>query len=608
MTKKIAWDFVSTGGGDDDGPNNTKLEYFAGDHNYYLAREIIQNSLDARKDKNKVVTVVFNLEHFSHTNFPGYDQLLQILDKAKEYWNENEKAQNLLLSAIKCLTQSEIPFLRISDFNTTGLNGADDDKKGGWYSLVRSTGNSPKSVGGGSFGIGKGAPFAASELRIVFYATKNDSAISVFQGKAELVSYMDDGDVKRGVGSFGLGQKSVRELKQIPETFWRKIQGTDVIIAGYKNEKGWEDELIKSILRNFWYAIFKNELEVRIGKIEIRSINLEQFLTKYFLTEKYRDDVKPTGNPLQYYLAVNRGKQFPQKLPILGDCSFYFYETDEYLNHVAMMRKSHMVIFSRAFRFPGNYAGVFICDNERGDIELRKMEPPEHDEWDVNRNMVNGNAIYSEITSFIKECLEKSKIIRKTEYSEIPEMYKYLPDNEDGEIGEGLGQGAYTGNEGFDETSHMIQKKEAFEKPSIVSPQKISVLNKRIAIDDDDDDVVIVPPGPEIKKTRKKRKRNPINIHIRTYNSSQIGNRYEYTVVIKGPKTAKYDLKFFVVGEDLMDKLVIGKVSKIHGKELYHSGNYLHGVELEKDKEVRFSIETDSKFKNALKIEMNEIQ
>ncbi|MBL0306394.1 MAG: hypothetical protein IPQ25_10255 [Chitinophagaceae bacterium] len=129
MIREIKWDFVSTGGGDEDGPNNTKIEYFAGDHNYYLAREIIQNSLDARKDKANAVTVVFTLEHFSHTSFPGYDQLLQILSKAKEYWNENEKAQQLLIKAIKCLKQQEIPFLRISDFNTTGLNGSDDEVK-----------------------------------------------------------------------------------------------------------------------------------------------------------------------------------------------------------------------------------------------------------------------------------------------------------------------------------------------------------------------------------------------------------------------------------------------------------------------------------------------
>ena len=51
MEKELNWHFVSTGGGDKDGLNNSKVEYFSGDYNYYLARETIQNSIDARKNK-----------------------------------------------------------------------------------------------------------------------------------------------------------------------------------------------------------------------------------------------------------------------------------------------------------------------------------------------------------------------------------------------------------------------------------------------------------------------------------------------------------------------------------------------------------------------------
>ncbi len=165
MDKNLKWHFVSTGGGDEDGLNNSKVEYFAGDYNYYLARETIQNSIDARKDKSQPVEVVFKLENFTAQNFPGVDQMRDILKNAIDYWKESPETKTFLNSANKILSQKEIPFLRISDYNTVGLNGTDDDKKGGWYSLVRSTGNSSKASGeGGSFGIGKGAPFAASKI------------------------------------------------------------------------------------------------------------------------------------------------------------------------------------------------------------------------------------------------------------------------------------------------------------------------------------------------------------------------------------------------------------------------------------------------------------
>ena len=54
MENQIKWDFVSTGGGDADGLNNSMIEYFTGDYNYFLAREIIQNSLDAKDKKINV--------------------------------------------------------------------------------------------------------------------------------------------------------------------------------------------------------------------------------------------------------------------------------------------------------------------------------------------------------------------------------------------------------------------------------------------------------------------------------------------------------------------------------------------------------------------------
>ncbi|RKJ16181.1 hypothetical protein D7X33_47490, partial [Butyricicoccus sp. 1XD8-22] len=58
------------------------------------------------------------------------------------------------------LNEQEIPFLRISDFNTKGLEGAQTGELGSpWSSLVREAGSSNKGdSSGGSFGIGKSAP------------------------------------------------------------------------------------------------------------------------------------------------------------------------------------------------------------------------------------------------------------------------------------------------------------------------------------------------------------------------------------------------------------------------------------------------------------------
>ena len=150
-------------------------------------------------------------------------------------------------------------------------------------------------------------------------------------------------------------------------------------------------------------------------------------------------------------------------------------------------------------------------------------------------------------------------------------MYKFLPDNEDGELGNGKSEQAYTGNESNEETSQLIQRSEVFDKPVVVSSQKISVLNKKLNIDDDEiDDEIIIPPGPEKHKERKKRKRHPTNVHIRVFNSNKKNDEYEYTVILKSIKKANYDLRFFSIGEDLMDKLNLVNVSLVNGQKNYY--------------------------------------
>jgi hypothetical protein len=610
MNNQPKWEFASTGGSPDEGIHNSMIEHFAGNYNYHLAREIIQNSLDAKlENSNKPAVVQFKLENFTQAEIPRHSQMQEILQKCNDYWID-EETREFMQKAIRCISQEHIPVLKISDYNTKGLSGDDYQKDGTWYKLVKSRGSSSKVGGeGGSFGIGKGAPFAASDLRIVFYSTKNEAEDIIFQGIAELVSFKDNNDIKRGIGSFGKNQQSLRVEQDLPSPrFRRQETGTDIYIIGYKNSRAWDKDLLKSVLRNFWYAIFQNELEVIIQNTLINQSNLEEHLVQNFFGEAYRDDLEPFGNPLQYYLAVTKGRLFTTSLKEVGHVSFYFFETDEYLNHVAMMRKSHMVIFSRNFRFPSSYAGVFICDDERGNHELRKMEPPAHDKWIVGRSPVKGKKVFEEVTTFIKQCLEKSKAIRKNEVLEIPDMEKYLPDNEESESDPNSGQSKkYSGSEAIQETSQLVQKSEAYPTPVNISPFKISIINKKIGLPTDDD------YDYESTGTKKKKKKRPnlktdSEIQFRIFNSSRSGNKYEYTVIMKSKKTGKYTLKLFAIGEDISEKLIISDISQINGKKHAFSGNMIKDVLLVAQEETRFKLYVNAKFKTALKIEVNEVQ
>lgn len=609
--RSSSWEF-SKAGGRRKGFNNPMLQHFDGS-NYFLAREIIQNSIDARDDKTKPVEVEFDLDFIEKSNFPGHDQLLDVMQCCNDSWpKEKYHALHVFFeNAQEQLGRSKIPVLRISDYNTKGLDGDDFDPAGVWFSLVQSEGASNKESGeGGSFGIGKGAPIMASSIRTVFYLTVNKRQRMIFQGVSELVNYKKAGTEFDGCGFYGYeGQRSIRDAKEIAHIFWNKRKtrtGLDVFIMGFESDQDWEEELIKSVLRNFWYGIFKNELKITVGNSTIDHSNLENYLTRFFVAERYSDDVEPIGNPLQYYFAINRGRCFTENLKELGNVSFYFLETEEYLNHVAMMRKSHMVIFSRLFRFPGNYCGVFVCDDKEGNEKLRKMEPPAHDKWVPERNPEQGKKIFGELTLFIRRCLEQSKSRKIAELLEVPEMYRYLPDNEEGEPGDGYGEKDYSGNESAEESAQTIQKKEVFETPAIISPTRIAVINKREPGDDEP------PPTPHEKtdkpRVKRRRKREEEKMHMRIYNSRKTKDGYEYTVILCSPKASRYDIRFYSIGEDLMDKLNLKEISLINGNRHHFSGNSIKRVRLEEGISTRFTITVQSKFKNALKLELDEVQ
>ena len=157
------WCFPSNSGGDEQGLNNSLIETFNDSPIKSLAREIVQNSLDAALTGKQVI-VEFKSFSLIQDAFPGCVELSEIMTKCQEF-ARNEKTVEFFEEAIKVLASNKIHFLRVSDFNTKGLRGSDKERGTDWSNLVRSTGSSDKNgEKGGSLGIGKGAPFACSAL------------------------------------------------------------------------------------------------------------------------------------------------------------------------------------------------------------------------------------------------------------------------------------------------------------------------------------------------------------------------------------------------------------------------------------------------------------
>ena len=108
------------------------------------------------------------------------------------------------------LKKKAIPTLEIIDENTTGLT---DDK---WTALVYKEGTpnkkGVKGVAGGSFGIGKNAPYVASKLGLVCYSTRylDKHRVEKFIARCKMVAHKDptDGRELQNVG-FGTSERLV---------------------------------------------------------------------------------------------------------------------------------------------------------------------------------------------------------------------------------------------------------------------------------------------------------------------------------------------------------------------------------------------------------------
>jgi hypothetical protein len=614
--KQPKWQFASTGGGTEDGVSNPEIEYFEGDYNYFLAREVLQNALDAKLEESKPVKVKFELQQFKQTMFPGYDDFLTIWNKSKEHWPEdNDKCQKFIDQGISCLKSEMIDVLKISDHNTKGLNGYDNDRKGSWFGLVKSVGSSNKQDGqGGSFGIGKGAPFAASFLRTCFYSTKNELGQNVFQGVSKIVSHgEDDGDVKRGYGSFGMiNQGSVRNREQIDEHMVRKERGLDIYVMGYKVEDDWQRKLLESVLRNFWPAILHDELEVEIDGETLNCKNLEEKLTHYFLSKPTKDNNKPEGNPLEYFKAFkNSDKVFEEETDTLGNIKFYFRKSEEHLNKVAMIRKSKMVIYTRSFHFPANYSGVFICDNDKGNQELRKMESPEHDRWDKFRYKEKGGEIEYELSTFIRGSLKSLTRIEESEVLEVPGLHKYLPfDEGDVTPGKNGSGGEYTGNESEKESSKEIGKSEEFDKDVLVSPYNVAVINMPI---EGVGGVGVILGKTKNKRTKKNKKGGGGNgdndallrsiLKSRIFIQSQKNEELLYKVIVNSSIKGNCNLKLFAIGDEGSGKVKILGATDDKGNKYAASGHRIMKIPLSNGDKLVLNVKVMGTIKMALKLE-----
>ena len=474
------WRFPPTNGGRVDGFNDPGIAHFSGTPYSSLARETIQNSLDARDSSDEPVHVSFEMVELSPDDM-GRAELSVAIDACQSEVDSDDPAQTELIRAQEVLARRRIPFLRVSDRNTTGLRGKH------WRTLVKMQGASFKADlegAGGSFGIGKYAPFAVSALRTVFYWTcyeEDGSNLERFQGKCVLMSHQHDGEEVQGTGFYGLREGCVEMSTSIPDCFRltkqgsRPIHGTSLAIAGFMEARDWRRRVAASVIENFFYAIDRGELKVLIEPgegdadlFEIDDATLgDCFATLLGESAVTEDERAEGGNSLSqakafWEISDDDEPAIEKQDQDLGHCRLWIRVEEGLPSKVGFVRQTGMLVTAqqdKLMRFPGyrDFAALCVFEDPAGNELLRRMENPRHDQFEPDRlpeeDRQRGRRALRRITDWIRsEVRSQAGPPEGGRSTVLSELATYLPDMQPDEPFDEAGhQNGGTGEPGFGE-------------------------------------------------------------------------------------------------------------------------------------------------------------
>ncbi len=454
----------------DTGLDTADIETFKKDAISSLAREICQNSIDAKdNDLKGPVRVVFKSFEIEGKAIPGRDALIEQINACIETQidNQNTKIVQQLNSMLQEIKKDKITCLRISDFNTTGLIGVDGGDNNPRHYLIHGSGLSNKGhTSGGSKGIGKFATFVTSFFNTVFYSTITKNNEIGYEGICKLCSAKIPGTEEKtqGIGYYGSTDRNlpINEFFSIDKDFYRNPNqyGTDIYVMGFKSPTNWENDIIAKILDSFMAAIIYDSLEVEVNDVKITKNNLENIV----LSENYLKTRAKKSIICQYKLLTDNSNRFQDIITIenVGSLNFYLLgmKNDEEslaTNSCVMIRYPYMKIKEIKNISTVPCCAMCVIEDETLNKIFRDIENPQHTDWEFNR--IDDETIKREVTGYYRFIVDEIKNLIIKYLSQSDETSTNLEGAEDflgyDEIEKGSGEG--NGNK-------IVDKPEIYKK------------------------------------------------------------------------------------------------------------------------------------------------
>ncbi len=367
-------------------------------------RECAQNSND--ESETRPVKMSFDLVDVPVSEIPDVGMFRDIINRCYDdaVTTDSKKGEEFFLNAKKVLSQDKIKILLISDEGTRGAGG-EFSKGGKFYTLVVSKGRTDKDnvYSAGSFGIGKNAAFAGSELRCVFYASNYGEAGEYYcMGKSVLTSWSnsDGQNMSHKIFFGGNGDNLVPETsaEDLPNWLKKDERGLCLAIVAPRIElkEGWTHGYIASLLSNFFVAIHDGDLQFSLDGNKVVLNN--NTVLGYFSDSEVRNAAKSSGELERLKLSQHCVEAFTAKefvseylsVENLGEFEILIKVAEGLPKKVCFIRNGMYITdtlghFGKPLvRFPNTRDFIIIVRPRKIDDAsseaIKRMENPEHSE------------------------------------------------------------------------------------------------------------------------------------------------------------------------------------------------------------------------------------
>ncbi len=456
MTNEIGLAFLPNPGGDAEGLSDAGVETFRDKPFAAVARETGQNSRDARAKASEPVRMTFDMVTIATDDFPDIESYRESVDLclAKARRMKKEKDIGFFEQAKRALDSPEIRILRICDFNTKGVRGPCVEGQP-FHTLAKADGVTDKDEidSGGSFGIGKNAVFALSDIQTAFFSTLYEDSTGdehrLCIGKTLFVSHTGkDGEEKRRKGYWGKldGFLPIDKPEEIPEWLRRDTKGTSIFsVCMRNNPTDWRYEMAAALLMNFFTAVERREMEFEIdgGAIKINKNTIQAL----FQDPKVIEAVEKissgtafnTARTLHAVLVDEATSLHILNVPELGDVHMHMLMRDGMGYTVGIVRNGmyitdNLANFKGAFkRFPlhQDFAVIIEPAGKQEGEWFKRLEGPKHDNLSAERitdpeMRAKGQRAFEDLTAQVKATIKelaKSSPSSTLELDELNDLF-----------------------------------------------------------------------------------------------------------------------------------------------------------------------------------------